>query len=228
MKKIKVLKVVFDQRIAAWQVPKFRGAIIEKINREGLLFHNHMGDDKFRYAYPLIQYKTFNGNAGFICIEEGTEEVHAFFSKNNWNINLEGREMQLSIKSLSANHFNLQTWDTWFYYTLNNWIALNKENYDRYKCLEGAVERLQFLERILTGNILSFSKGVGLMVDEPIKLEILEVVREKKVEHKGISLIGFNLDFRSNFFLPNHIGLGKGVSTGFGVVREKRKSRQEK
>jgi hypothetical protein len=227
MKKVKILKVVFEQQIPSWQIPKFRGAIVNKIGREHILFHNHYNDNQLRYAYPLIQYKTFNKKAGFICINEGTDDVHAFFSKHNWNINIEGREMQLSIESLAANNFNLQVWDKFFYYTIYEWIALNKANFEIYKKTETAVDRLKMLERILIGNILSFAKGVELTVEKPIELNILSVVNEKQVKYKGVQLVSFNAEFKTNFFIPNFIGLGKGVSTGFGIVKEKKKINSE-
>jgi hypothetical protein len=93
--------------------------------------------------------------------------------------------------------------------------------------METAVEKLQFLERILTGNILSFAKGVTLNIDKSLNISIIRIIRGKQVSFKGVKLIALNVEFRSNFFLPNHIGLGKGVSLGFGTVREKRRLNSE-
>ena len=56
MKKIRYLEVTFENDIEPWEVPAFRGAIIATAGKEHVLFHNH-DDDKFRYSYPLIQYK---------------------------------------------------------------------------------------------------------------------------------------------------------------------------
>ena len=42
------------------------------------------------------------------------------------------------------------------------------------------------------------------------------------MEYKGIKVLGFTLDFEANLTLPSGIGLGKGVSTGLGVVRRVR------
>lgn len=40
------------------EVPLFRGAVIAAVGQESsVLLHNHEGNN-YRYAYPLIQYKT--------------------------------------------------------------------------------------------------------------------------------------------------------------------------
>jgi hypothetical protein len=38
-----------------------------------------------------------------------------------------------------------------------------------------------------------------------------------------MTTMGFNVNFKTNLFLPNFIGLGKGVSKGYGVVLQERK-----
>lgn len=42
---------------------------------------------------------------------------------------------------------------------------------------------------------------------------------KKPVDCKGNKFIGFMGNFKVNFELPDYIGLGKGVSRGFGTVR---------
>jgi len=73
-RKIKILTLIFDFEIERRDIPAFRGAIIEKVGRESILFHNHF-EEKFRYGYPLIQYKVFKGYPTIICVNEGTEEI---------------------------------------------------------------------------------------------------------------------------------------------------------
>ena len=79
MKRVRVLKLDFDTKVPAQDISKFRGAVIEKTERAKILFHNHIGENQFRYDYPLIQYKSIKGKACMICIDEGTEEVNSLF-----------------------------------------------------------------------------------------------------------------------------------------------------
>lgn len=224
MKKLKVLKIVFDQTLLPSEIAQFRGAINNLINKDYVLFHNHLGENGFRYNYPLIQYKSIHKKAALICLDEGTEEIHELLKLNKWNITIPKGEMTLSIESLSANHFTVQVWDTMFHYRIFDWLGLNSENYHKYQKIESLVERTQFLERILVGNILSFAKGIGLSVEKEIKLNIKEISREKIIRYKDARLQAFDLTFKSNFFIPNYIGLGKGASSGFGVVKSKQRS----
>ena len=79
-------------------------------------------------------------------------------------------------------------------------------------------ERLAFLERILTGNILSFAKGIGIHFEQQITCSISEILRTDIIEYKNIKMTSFNLLFKSNVSLPDNIGLGKGVSLGNGTI----------
>ena len=65
---------------------------------------------------------------------------------------------------------------------------------------------------------MSMAKGIDWHVDKQIETEIQQVKKMQFVKYKNAHLMSFDVDFVSNVFLPNHIGLGKGVSRGFGVV----------
>jgi len=220
MKKIRVLKICFEQEIPSREIPRLRGAIIEKTGRDKILFHNHIGEDGLRYAYPLIQYKVVDRKGCMICLDEGTDEIHAFLGQRNWDIHLGEQKMTLSIESLAANNFNLNVSDHQSTYSIDKWLAFNEENYKKYTALTALSDKISFLEKILTGNILSFAKGVGYNVEKNIEVHIQHIQREFFSKYKGAGLQAFDLTFRTNFSLPDFIGLGKGVSTGYGVVNK--------
>ncbi len=218
MKKLKVLKIIFEQSVPSWKITQFRGAVIAKLGREHVSFHNHLGDDQFHYQYPRIQYKSIGGKAALICIDDGTEDIYAFFQQRNWSIRIGQEAVDLSIQHLSADAFQLRVWQASTGYRINNWLALNEKNYDLFTKAESLVERLTLLERVLTGNILSFAKGVGYFLEEELKVKITSLHQEKWIDFKQNKLKAFDLNFQTNFFLPNYIGLGKGASVGYGVV----------
>lgn len=231
MKKIRLLSITFDNEIKPFEIPAFRGAIVEKAGRENILFHNHLSGGAFLYKYPLIQYKTVGNKPCIICIEYGVDEIHKFFENKTWDIKISDRWLEMKIASLNMNQFTMQVWDKKFRYSIKNWIALNQENVKKYEELDGLSEKTVFLEKTLTGNILSMAKGIEWEVDKPIELKITAMKDTRLVNLKGKKMLGFNLDFSSNVFLPNHIGLGKAVSLGYGVVRHIRldsKNEEEK
>ncbi len=220
IKKIRILQVEFDTELKRYELPAFRAAIADKAGHEHVLFHNHINDNELRHRYPLIQYKSIAGNACVTCIEEGVDDIHHFFSKPEWTVRIGEEEKHLKIQKLQVNQFVMQVWDKHFRYNLKNWLALNSENFKRYQELPGIIERVQLLEQLLTANILSFAKGIGWTVEKNIELKITHVEREKIERHKGVKLSAFDLDFSTNVFIPNYIGLGKGAGFGFGTVKQ--------
>ncbi len=220
MKKIRILNILFDDEIKQWEVPAFRGGIISKIGRDNVLFHNHVGDDDFRFAYPLIQYKCIGGKPAILCIEQGVDEIHKFFENKDWSMEISGRKLEMKLDKLNVNQFNLQVWETMFSYSIIHWLALNSENYPVFLKLTGMGEKISFLENILRANILSFGKGIGWEVGDKIKLQITNWNEPKLMPYKGIKRMAFAFNFKTNVFIPNYLGMGKGSSFGFGTVKQ--------
>jgi hypothetical protein len=137
------------------------------------------------------------------------------------------RPYNLNVENIRLNRFTMQVWDKSFNYFIQDWLPLNQRNYKEYKELASEIEQMEFLEKILRGNILSFAKGIGWLVDKEIKVRINEIVRTKLISVKGVKREAFTVRFNTNVFLPNHIGLGKNVSLGFGTIREIRKRKEE-
>ncbi len=222
MKKIRYLQVEFDETIAGYEIPAFRGAVIKKAGEGNVLFHNHLCDDRFRYSYPLIQYKTSRNRPVIICLEEAVDEIHRFFENSDWTINLSNRELKMNISSLRVNKFTLQVWDKHYSYRIRNWLALNQKNLERYDKIESLKMRIGFLEKILLGNILSMAKGLNWTVNRRISVSIKDIQEPRFTNYKGVKLLSFNVRFKANVFLPNFMGLGKGVSLGFGVINQEK------
>lgn len=218
MPKIRYLKVRFANEIHPTEVPYFRAAVIEATERQSSLFHNHTPDSGVIYRYPLIQYKLTQRKASVICIEQGTDDIHFLFQQRELLLRIGDRTEPFAIDDIHLQYFNIQLWNHRFHYHLRDWQALNQDNYKRYQALESEVERLQLLERMLTGHILSLAKGIGWQVDAPITVAITRRHDERWLSYKNQKTLCFNLDFTANVSLPDGIGLGKGGSVGFGVV----------
>jgi Cas6b C-terminal domain/Cas6b N-terminal domain len=224
MPKIRFLNVQFDAEVRGYEIPAFRAAVIEKAGRDNIAFHNHLTDHEFAYGYPVIQYKKVGGNPAIICVDYGVDEIHHFFQNQNWDIRIGERVVPLVIKSLQMNQFNVQIWEKRFEYEIRNWLALNQENHLKYGALTTDEERHELLRRVLVGNHIALAKGIKWDVDKPIELHISDITHQKQTTFKGTKLLAFDLRFSSNVFLPDYIGLGKGVSHGFGTVRHLKKA----
>ena len=218
MKKIRYLTIQFENEIEAWEIPAFRGAVIAKAGNEHILFHNHLNDREFLYGYPVIQYKRIGKRPMLVCLDYGTDEIHHFFNAGNLELEIGNRKITLVVSKLNLNQINLQVWEKSFRFRIRNWIALNQENYQKYIQIRDELSQMEFLENLLKANIISFAKGIKWDVDKQINLRIDKILSSKLVPYKKAKLIGFDIEFRTNVYLPEFIGLGKGVSLGFGIV----------
>lgn len=218
-KQIRLLQVIFDLKINFSEIPFFRGAIIKTTRGENNLFHNHSPEGNI-YRYPKIQYKLINGNASLLCVEEGIEGIQDFFSRTDWKLQIEKQNKEIKVENIKVHQHRVAVWENWFDYRITNWLPLNQDNYIKFKVLEDLTERISFLEKIMQSNILSFLQGIDLYVDEKIEVKIKSIRGERLMNYKDQQMQAFTLEFRTNVSLPNFIGLGKGSSVGFGVIKE--------
>ena len=223
MTKIKqtILKYDLDDDLPLYYGHLLRGFFANRF--KDVLFHNHKDNNKYRYAYPLIQYKIVDGNPLIVGINQGAELiVKNFFNVNelilgdkkysnlNGNITVEDKEIKVV-----NNHLKYELYSPW--------LGLNQRNYQKYinKIKNSGVEKKnKFFKRILIGNILTFAKGIDWHVDK--RIEIKSDLKEVDVNFKNEDMLAFVGEVYSNVLLPEYIGLGKSVARGFGTIVTKR------
>lgn len=229
MKQIPILTVYFDCEISPFEVHLFRGAVIKSIgDNADILYHNHHTEgDGFRYSYPLIQYKRIGGKAAIVCVGEGVEQIGQFLSSIPTEYQLGNHVASMQIEKVHPQRILMQTWDSNFTYTIRRWLPLNSENYKKYNSCESLVERIQLLEHILLGNILSMGKGLGIHYEKEVKVSISEVLNSYMLKNKETKLMAFDVKFTSNVSLPDYVGLGKNASIGYGVVKGETKEEKK-
>lgn len=214
----RVLTIYFNQEIAPFEIPLFRGAILHVLGHQAdTAFHNHIGEG-FNYKYPLIQYKRLHKKAAIVCINEGADVIGQLLSKGGLTLTLGERIIDLSIEKVVPQRITTQIWDSMFKYHLRRWLPLNSENYKIYRNLETEIERIQLLERLLTANLISFLKGIGIWIEQKLECHITTLSPPYLLKNKDIRLTAFDLEFKSNLSLPHAIGIGKNASIGFGII----------
>ena len=227
-KYIRTLTVLTDAEIHQNEVPLFRGAVINSLGEKAnLFFHNHMADDKLRYAYPLIQYKRLAGKAAIVCIEEGVDLIGQFLTSVDGELQIGERKLAFDTTRVLPARILVQTWEDSFSYHISRWLPLNSKNYERYRTIEGLVERVAFLENILKANLLSMLKGLDIHLEQELVLKITKISEPYLLYNKGIRMMAFNADFNCNLSIPNNLGIGKNASIGFGVVHQQKKEREK-
>lgn len=209
--KLGIFKFITEEKFDNSFGEKFRGFVGNKY-KDVVMFHNHISLYEFLYKSPLVQYKIIDGYLSIIGINEGIDIIFKYLlnlteiniQENIYpilNIIIEEKEVEVTVG---------QTLNRYRFETL--WIALNSENYNRFK--EGAYD----LNKALTNNIIEFFKMIGLWADKPILVN--GVFTKHSITKKDTRLIGFAGEFVCNVDLPDYIGLGKRKSIGFGTVKK--------
>lgn len=221
MKYVRTLTVTFDTEIEFKEIPLFRGAVINSLGEHpNVFFHNHLDDDKFRYSYPLIQYKRLEKKAAIVCVEEGVDIIGQFLTDVNGTLTIGDRQITCNTGRIQPARILVQTWQEMFSYHISRWLPLNSKNYQCYKDIEGVVERVTFLENILKANLLSMLKGLDIHLEKELILKITELSEPYLLHNKGVKMMAFNANFKCNLSIPNNIGIGKNASIGCGTVHQ--------
>ena len=218
MYKIPTIVIQFDNEIESKALPYFRGAVIASLEKKDILFHNH-DEDKLRYAYPLIQYKRIHKKAAVMGIGKGIEVISQLLTARDFNYQIGNEQVEMRIEAVNAydNEINLSE-EASNRYRLQNWLPLNTSNYAQYQNSESLVERIQILERVLIGNILSLLKGIEIHLEEQLIVHITDITGQRPYIYKKVKLMAFDIEFKTNIQLPQYIGIGKNASIGCGVL----------
>lgn len=195
---------------------KLRGYFGNLFREHSELLHNHMGNGKLRYAYPQVQYKVLNGVPTLVGIKEGARLLPELFLDIK-ELNINGRLFPVRQKNIEAHQVEAGLSSQMHYYRfVTHWMAINQSNHRKY-LQSNADARQQLLTRILTGNLLSFFKGIDVFVEDRIDVQLQ--ASEKRTRFKNNTMLAFEGTFRANVLLPDYIGLGKQVARGFGTVQ---------
>jgi hypothetical protein len=133
-------------------------------------------------------------------------------------VHIGNREIGLELASVKADKILIQAWESEFTCSLRKWLPFNQDNYNEFQLIEDVKGKAEFLEKILTGNILSFAKGIGIHFGRNVICHITSMEEIGVMKYKNINFAAFDIMFKTNVSLPNYIGLGRGVSHGFGTI----------
>lgn len=195
---------------------KVRGYVGNEFKQYPLL-HNHYGENKYLFSYPLVQYKIIDGNVLILGIEEGVD-ILKIISNDLHELKLD-KTYRISEKIIYEKEYDVKPSSEEHHYRfIVPWIALNQNNYDKFNKTKDWKDKKYLLNKILVGNILSMSKGLGIVVNK--RLYAKSNYEIKKIKYKSVILNAFIGEFKVHYDIPDYFGLGKGVSHGFGTVKK--------
>ena len=174
------------------------------------------GTYRDRFLYPRVQVKILNEQIYIIGIHEGVDAVLSLakkfdifdfgnitFEVNDYNVDETNQQFVPSSRLVR-------------YRFLTPWVALNHMTGGRYRFLTNQ-EKPSFLNRLLGQNIIFLANEVGIRLEDEIytKVKVTSLFPRPVDENKWGAFMG---EFKTNFVLPNYIGIGNGITRGYGTV----------
>ena len=201
-----------------------RGFFGRKFEDE-IWMHNHQADGTPVYQYPRVQYKVVNQTALLIGVNEGSELMQRLWLEID-ETKIGSEELPVLESSFETNsHEILPTTEPIEYRFITPWLALNQKNFAEYTRSRSQKFRRDKLEKTIVGNCLGMCKSLGIFFqpdpdsgEKPFITADCRNLTSIKTTLKGKGMIGFVGKFKINLSLPDHIGLGKSVSRGFGTI----------
>lgn len=201
------------------QIHKFRGFVGNAFKNYDLIHNHDLKTGKPIYRYPLIQFKVIDKKPAIIAITDRAVNIFSEIFMKLDKIVIEDTVIPVFEKDLKVEEVEFGYSDEIFMYEfVSPWIGLNQKNFIKYNNA-GREEKKEILKRVMTGNVLSMAKYLDCWLSKDQKIKIDHKLKETKVNLKGKSMTGFNGIFKTNFCLPDYLGIGKSVSRGFGAIR---------
>ena len=172
------------------------------------------GKYRDRYLYPRVQVKVINEQIFIIGIGHGADSVLQLSERikllDFGNITFEILEKNIEE---NKNIFEYKD-DMSTYQFLTSWAALNKNSLKTYKNMQPK-EKVSFLNKLLGKNLAFISNEFKLDLPEKLSSRIkVNSIDPTSIDGKWG---GFNGKFITNFNLPSFIGLGNGITRGYGT-----------
>lgn len=199
---------------------KLRGYFGNYFKAQSPLLHNHLEgrSDRFRYAYPLVQYKVVRSLPMLVGFNEGARLLMELFTQIE-EIDIDGLTIPVWQKNIACKE-DLAGYTTelleYRFETL--WMPLNQENYKTWRASE-AQDRQDLLNRLLVNQTVAALRGIdaGPSLEERLFCK-LNIRAERHTNFKNQKMQAFTGSFIINAQLPDYLGIGKSVARGFGTV----------
>lgn len=207
---------------------KLRGYFGGVFRERSPLLHNHFEEGseetepKYRYAYPLVQYKVLHKVPTLVGLGEGAGLLVELFLKMK-ELRINEDVFPIHSKHIEHQQATVGLSDdlhTYRYETL--WLGLNQKNFRTYVAAEPGRQNT-ILKNTAIANILTFVEAFGLTLakDDPAQRVMLKLNPTEPVvtKFKNVEMLGFKGSFTTNALLPDNVGLGKQAARGFGTIK---------
>ena len=172
------------------------------------------GKYRDRYLYPRVQVKVINDNIFIIGIGHGVDAVLKLIDNikqlDFGNITFEILEKKIdedkNVFEYKEKPFN--------YKFITSWAALNKNSQKAYNDIKSE-NKINYLNKLLEKNLVFISNELKLTTpDKLVSMIKVNSIEPSSIDNKWGAFDGM---FKTNFYLPSFIGLGNGITRGYGT-----------
>ena len=206
-------------RLCTGQIHKLRGYVGNVFSQYDLIHNHDVLTGKTFYRYPLIQFKLIDHTPCIMALTQRAVDIFTRIFMELDEIDIGGRIIPVNEKDFTLKDVPFGFSDQPHVYEFTSpWAGLNQNNFKTFTQLQTPEDKNHLLSRILTGNILSRAKYLGHRLSPDQRIETQVKLTPATITLKGKKMTGFKGIFKTNFILPDHCGLGKSVSRGFGTI----------
>ena len=174
------------------------------------------GTYRDKFLYPRVQVKILNEQIYIIGIHEGVEPVLSLIEKfdifdfGNITFEIQNTDIEQGDQKFIPTDRLIR------YKFITPWVALNQMTGGKYRFLTNQ-EKPSFLNRLLGQNIVFIAKEVGVNLNNKVftKVKVSSLFPKPVDDNKWGAFMG---EFKTNFVLPNYIGVGNGITRGYGTI----------
>lgn len=216
---LQYLQAEFSLPLRFKEIARWRGAWCELVGWDVDYFHNHNAKDgSVIYRYPLLQYRAWKRRASFVAFQEAVPPIQEALIGMDWELRWEDTLTTLSLQQMHMRTHELYLDSKWHYYKLHNYLPFNSKNFANWQELELLTDKIQFLNKLIPNHILGFANGINWRLEGYFDVQLTNFIGQRPMTLHNIVFPTFTLEFRTQLFLPSGVGLGKGVSHGFGTL----------
>ena len=174
------------------------------------------GSYRQKFLYPRVQVKILNEQIYIVGINEGVDSIKAIAQKMDF-LDFGNITFQVLDNEIEEHGNRFQPVSKLIRYRfVTPWVALNQTTGYRYRHLNNA-DRVNFLNRLLGQNIVFMAREMGMELEENIFTKVtLSSLFPRQVDENNWG--AFDGEFRANFVLPNYLGIGNGITRGYGAI----------
>jgi len=195
---------------------QIKGVFIRQFPKEDIIPFLD-GGLRHKYFYPRIQVKVFNNEIYIIGIKEGIDPLSSLIQSLNF---FKIGDLSVKVDNIAIEENTDQfliTEKLIKYKFITPWVGINRNTDKKYRSLNNE-KKIHFLNKLIGQNLLFISKEFGLNHNQKIYIKtIVDNLIPEKLNDNGWSAFSKS-SFKTNFILPSYIGLGNGITRGFGTV----------